>query len=119
MKEKKTYYLIMMALVLLLTFMVPVLIKAGSSAFIRRFAPNAVPETETEGGEQLRVMEGYTEAEKPLSESEPLDFGKDAGPDDVEVDEVDPEQNRDQLQAKKEQMDNELSSYLKKQNPDI
>ena len=64
MKDKKTYYLTLMAGILLFTFLVPVLIRAGSRAFISRFAPGVnAGENETEA-EGYRVMEGYTEAEE-------------------------------------------------------
>ena len=45
--RKMSYYVTMMAIILLLTFLVPVMIRAASKAFIGRFAPD-VAEAETE-----------------------------------------------------------------------
>ena len=63
MKDRKMYYLTMMAGILILTFLVPVIIRAASRAFIHRFAPAAAQE-QTEADEELyRVMEGFAETE--------------------------------------------------------
>ena len=64
MKDKKMYYLTLMAGILLFTFLVPVLIRAGSRAFISRFAPRVGAEENETEAEGYRVMEGYTEAEE-------------------------------------------------------
>ncbi len=64
MKDRKMYYLTMMAGILILTFLVPVIIRAASRAFINRFAP-AAAQAQTEADEdRYRVMEGFTESDE-------------------------------------------------------
>ena len=121
MKDKKMYYLTLMAGILLFTFLVPVLIRAGSRAFISRFAPGVnAGENETEA-EGYRVMEGYTEAEDG---QEPgtgtVSTGNTGTADDdgnTDEPEHDPDLVKKELQERKEQTDSDLSAYLKKQDP--
>ena len=63
MKDRKMYYLTMMAGILILTFLVPVIIRAASRAFINRFAPDAAQEQTEADEDRYRVMEGYAETE--------------------------------------------------------
>ena len=123
MKDKKMYYLTLMAGIALFTFLVPVLIKAGSRAFISRFAPGAsAQENETEAeDDRYRVMEGFTEAEgntvsSAVSGVEGGDFS-DASASQGDEPEHDPDLVRKELQERKEQTDGELAAYLKKQDP--
>ena len=59
MKNRKGYYLLMMAGILTFAFLVPVIIRAASGAFISRFAPAAV-EAETEiTDDRYRVNKNY------------------------------------------------------------
>lgn len=115
MKDKKMYYLTLMAGILLFSFLVPVLIKAGSRAFISRFAPGADAEEKETEADGYQVMEGFTEADEYLASD------ANAYPiDDKEGDEEpehDPDLMKKELQQKKEQTDNDLSEYLKKQDP--
>ena len=53
----------MMAGILILTFLVPVIIRAASRAFINRFAPAAAQEQTEADEDRYRVMEGYAETE--------------------------------------------------------
>ena len=63
MKDRKMYYLTMMAGIMILTFLVPVIIGAASRAFINRFAPDAAQEQTEADEDRYRVMEGYAETE--------------------------------------------------------
>ena len=115
MKDKKMYYLTLMAGILLFTFLVPVLIRAGSRAFISRFAPGVGAEENETEAEGYRVMEGYTEAEEnPLPGTDTASSAPDGSADEPEHD---PELVKKELQQRKEQTDNDLSAYLKKQDP--
>lgn len=54
--NKGKYYILMMAGILILTFLVPVIIRAASRAFINRFAP-AAAQAQTEADEdRYRVI---------------------------------------------------------------
>ena len=115
MKDKKMYYLTLMAGILVFTFLVPVLIKAGSRAFISRFAPGAAAKEEETEADGYQIMEGFTEADENLASD------ANANPIDAKAREEEPEHDPDlmkkELQKKKEQTDNDLSEYLKKQDP--
>ena len=122
MKEKRTYYLGLMAGILLLTFLVPVMIRAASRAFISRIAPAAVEAETEEGDDRYRVMEGYTEADGDFSghagtaeDSGTVEAGISDG--DWEEHEHDPALVQKELQQQKEQTDESLAAYLKKQDP--
>lgn len=121
MKDKKMYYLTLMAGILLFTFLVPVLIRAGSMAFISRFAPGANAEENETEAEGYRVMEGFTETgEGQESAADAVLSGKeDKTGDDGNADEPehDPDLVKRELQERKEQTDSDLSAYLKKQDP--
>jgi len=115
MKDKKMYYLTLMAGILLFTFLVPVLIKAGSRAFISRFAPGAAAEEKETEADGYQVMEGFTEADDILaSDANTYPMDDKAG---EEEPEHDPDLIKKELQHQKEQTDNDLSEYLKKQDP--
>jgi len=115
MKDKKMYYLTLMAGILLFTFLVPVLIKAGSRAFISRFAPGAAAEEKETEADGYKVMEGFTEADDILaSDANTYPMDDKAG---EEEPEHDPDLIKKELQHQKEQTDNDLSEYLKKQDP--
>lgn len=120
MKDRKMYYLTMMAGILILTFLVPVIIRAASRAFINRFAPDAAQE-QTEGDEdRYRVVEGYAETEDDGRSPEISSSGRNSETGDKNSDEQhehDPDLVRKELQEQKEQTDTELSSYLRRQNP--
>ena len=115
MKDKKMYYLTLMAGILLFTFLVPVLIRAGSRAFISRFDPVVGAEENGTEAEGYRVMEGYTEAEEnPLPGTGTAISVPDGNSDEPEHD---PDLAKKELQERKEQTDEDLSAYLKKQDP--
>ena len=115
MKDKKMYYLTLMAGILLFTFLVPVLIRTGSRAFISRFAPGVGAEENETEAEGYRVMEGYTEAEEnPLPGTDIASSAPDGSADEPEHD---PDLAKKELQERKEQTDEDLSTYLKKQDP--
>ena len=120
MKNRKGYYLVMMAGILVLAFLVPVIIRAGSRAFISRFAPAAV-EAETEKvNDRYRVMEGFTEADGGEQFSKQPGSGESSqtgANEEVEQHEHDPDLVRKELQIRKEQTDEDLASYLEKQDP--
>ena len=62
--NKGKYYILMMAGILILTFLVPVIFRAASRAFINRFAL-AAAQAQTEADEdRYRVMEGFTESDE-------------------------------------------------------
>ena len=117
MKDKKIYYLALMSGVLLGTFLVPLLIKAGSGLFISRFAPAAATKESETADEGYRVMEGFTEKDDiPAADA--------AVPHDdtdilMEEPEHDPDLVQRELQQRKEQTDKDLSAYLKKQDPKL
>ncbi len=121
MKDRKMYYLMMMAGILILTFMVPVLIRAASRAFISRFAPAAAEAQTEKEDDRYLVMEGFTETENDLLLSDPTDAGRNestaASDGDDAQHEHDPDLVRKQLQQQKERTDTELSSYLSRQDP--
>ena len=130
MNKRWRYYTTLMAGILLFTFLVPVLIRAGSRAFISRFAPGAAAEeTETEAAEdRFRIMEGFTEAgnENPEDGSAEFNSGDQSAGDqtvgsaeDDKQHEHDPDLARKELQERKEQTDDELAAYLEKQDPDF
>ena len=110
--RKMSYYVTMMAIILLLTFLIPVMIRTASNAFISRFAPD-VAEAETEADDRgYRVMEGFTEnTEDVLSDSLATSDEYAGEP------EHDPDLMKKELQQRKEQTDDDLASYLKKQDP--
>ena len=120
MKDRKMYYLTMMAGILILTFLVPVIIRAASRAFIHRFAP-AVAQEQTEADEELyRVMEGFAETEDDGRSPEISSSGRSSETGEKNSDEQyehDPDLVRKELQEQKEQTDTELSSYLLRQKP--
>ena len=115
MKDKKMYYLTLMAGILLFTFLVPVLIRAGSRAFISRFAPGVGAEENETEAEGYRVMEGYTEAEENLLPG--TDTTSSIPDENGDEPEHDPDLVKKELQERKEQTDEDLSAYLKKQDP--
>ena len=120
MKDRKMYYLTMMAGILILTFLVPVIIRAASQAFVSRFAPDAAQEQTEADEDRYRVMEGYAETEvdgrsPEISSSERNSETGEKNSD--EQHEHDPDLVRKELQEQKEQTDTELSSYLRRQNP--
>ena len=120
MKDRKMYYLTMMAGILILTFLVPVIIRAASRAFINRFAPAAAQEQTEADEDRYRVMEGYAETEDDGRSPEISSSGRNSETGDKNSDEQhehDPDLVRKELQEQKEQTDTELSSYLRRQNP--
>lgn len=120
MKNRKGYYMVMMVGILIFAFLVPVLIRAASGAFISRFAPAAVEAETEEGNDRYRVMEGFTEAEGSQQLSEQISSGEKSLSDEgeeVEQHEHDPDLIRKELQLRKEQTDEDLAEYLKKQDP--
>ena len=120
MKDRKMYYLTMMAGILILTFLVPVIIRAASRAFINRFAPDAAQEQTEADEDRYRVMEGYAETEDDGRSPEISSSGRNSETGDKNSDEQhehDPDLVRKELQEQKEQTDTELSSYLRRQNP--
>ena len=120
MKNRKMYYLTMMAGILILTFLVPVIIRAASRAFINRFAPDAAQEQTEADEDRYRVMEGYAETEDDGRSPEISSSGRNSETGDKNSDEQhehDPDLVRKELQEQKEQTDTELSSYLRRQNP--
>ena len=92
----------MMAGILILTFMVPVLIRAASRAFISRFAPAATEAQTEKEDDRYLVMEGFTETENDLQLSDPTDAGRNestaASDGDDTQHEHDPDLVRKQLQ---------------------
>ena len=120
MKDRKMYYLTMMAGILILTFLVPVIIRAASRAFINRFAPDAAQEQTEADEDRYRVVEGYAETEDDGRSPEISSSGRNSETGDKNSDEQhehDPDLVRKELQEQKEQTDTELSSYLRRQNP--
>ena len=120
MKDRKMYYLTMMAGILILTFLVPVIIRAASRAFINRFAPDAAQEQTEADEDRYRVMEGYAETEDDGRSPEISSSGRNSETGDKNSDEQhehDPDLVRKELQEQKEQTDTELSSYLRRQKP--
>ena len=120
MKDRKMYYLTRMAGILILTFLVPVIIRAASRAFINRFAPDAAQEQTEADEDRYRVMEGYAETEDDGRSPEISSSGRNSETGDKNSDEQhehDPDLVRKELQEQKEQTDTELSSYLRRQNP--
>ena len=120
MKDRKMYYLTMMAGILILTFLVPVIIRAASRVFINRFAPDAAQEQTEADEDRYRVVEGYAETEDDGRSPEISSSGRNSETGDKNSDEQhehDPDLVRKELQEQKEQTDTELSSYLRRQNP--
>ena len=120
MKNRKGYYLLMMAGILTFAFLVPVIIRAASGAFISRFAPAAV-EAETEiTDDRYRVIEGFTEADDSAQLSGPSESGESSqtgAEEETKQHEHDPDLVRKELQIRKEQTDEDLAAYLEKQDP--
>ena len=119
MKNRKGYYLVMMAGILAFAFLVPVIIRAASGVFISRFAPAAVEEETEKMNDRYRAMEGFTEADGSQQFSEQPGSGENSqtGANEEELHEHDPDLVRKELQQRKEQTDEDLAGYLEKQDP--
>ena len=121
MKNKGKYYILMMVGILILTFMVPIIIRAASQAFIGRFAPDAVEEQTEADEDRYRVMEGFTESEESGQIADPGDKHEGgetlSSDDDAAQHEHDPDLAKKELQERKEQTDSSLAAYLEKQDP--
>ena len=123
MKRKWTYYITLMAGILIFTILVPLLIRAAATAFIGRFAPDAGTEEAETGIDDYRTAEGFTEAEGNGSgegAAEPGSGSAENNPIPANTDyEHDPDLMKSELQKQKEQTDTNLSDYLAGQSPEL
>ena len=127
MKNKKTYYALLMAGIAAFTILVPFLIKASSGAFIKAFAPGSIEdakkdETESEGTYTLWGYE-QTEADESIpkqDEASLIDPEEKTETDentDLALDREDP--RKDDLQKRKEEEDDRRSSYVQSQRAEL
>ena len=128
MKDKRTYYALLMTGIAAFTILVPFLIKASSGAFIKAFAPGSIEdakkdETESEGTYTLWGFE-QTEADEVILEQDEAPL-IDPEEEKAETDEntglaLDREDSRkDDLQKKKEEEDEKRSSYVQSQRAEL